>query len=689
MVSQGSDCNSDGVPGYMQDSSVDVLEEVRLRREVEDFPIPVAGGIEGSVNSIPAKQEAKPGLEDVYPAIEGFPSPRSALRWVEEEENRRKGSCKVSTSGTVPSSLVGGIPIESVLVEDSVSSDEETGQETDMEALERLTLSRATKAAFAVNKVEREELLAARAQIQKLKEIIRNNGLSLVQEEISLAQNSKAFNGNSLYSNLFMEDRDEFGLPKVACGGTNVKSHNSDIIGAMGAGSLPPKFIDGRDEFGLPIFTNKAHEARSGMDKKIVDKVLEDLPNLGEASGVGPSGQHNRGEVPMEKETLVPPKRSWKQVVDSSPKPDVEVKFEYVPLPAGVSTVTPPDEVLQQGVDKLKYCIVGEFTKATLSFNTVKDLALKLWGDKGLLQVFQKSASTFLFKFVDIASKTAVLARGTIFLYNRPLVLRDWSSSAGAKPVTSLPLWVKLFNLPDCYWTIEGLSRVASVIGNPICADKLTQKLEILPFARMCVDYKIGDPLPNVIPVTALNPSGEKYVDEVHVEYVHKPLICSGCKQLGHPVTACPVTKRIWVQKSVQKPQAVQTEEVIEKTDLANQLSGTSAETPVTAETGTVTAGVPSNVVEIPVAEGELEHGDEGDWKEVIRKRRLSAGKQPADIALSPASASPAMPENFRNIVVDEIAKKQVAMLGSAKKLSKSQRKRQKSLGRGGTPSHR
>lgn len=47
MVSQESACDSDGVPGFMQDvSDPDSLELLRARREVEDFPILVANEAE-------------------------------------------------------------------------------------------------------------------------------------------------------------------------------------------------------------------------------------------------------------------------------------------------------------------------------------------------------------------------------------------------------------------------------------------------------------------------------------------------------------------------------------------------------------------------------------------------------------------------------------------------------------------
>ena len=65
----------------------------------------------------------------------------------------------------------------------------------------------------------------------------------------------------------------------------------------------------------------------------------------------------------------------------------------------------------------------------------------------------------------------------------------------------------------------------------------------------MCVKYHIGNELPSKIHVTAIDAFGDKSIMEVSVDYERKPLICSGCKALGHLVSACPITRRIWVQR--------------------------------------------------------------------------------------------------------------------------------------------
>ena len=65
--------------------------------------------------------------------------------------------------------------------------------------------------------------------------------------------------------------------------------------------------------------------------------------------------------------------------------------------------------------------------------------------------------------------------------------------------------------------------------------------------------YKVGNPLPEKIKVAAIDMktmefSATEFVD-VAVSYPQRPMVCSGCNQLGHLVGACPVVKRVWVQK--------------------------------------------------------------------------------------------------------------------------------------------
>lgn len=111
MVSQGSECDSDCVPGFMQDLSDG--EDLVSRREVEDYQLLISS--ENGANVV------------------------SSVSW--------------------------GIPV----VEDDGDSDANHPLEDDKAAIERETVNRVAQAVFAINKVERFELIELRKKMQEMK----------------------------------------------------------------------------------------------------------------------------------------------------------------------------------------------------------------------------------------------------------------------------------------------------------------------------------------------------------------------------------------------------------------------------------------------------------------------------------------------------------------------------------------
>lgn len=160
-----------------------------------------------------------------------------------------------------------------------------------------------------------------------------------------------------------------------------------------------------------------------------------------------------------------------------------------------------------------------------------------------------------------------------------------------------------------------------------------------MPFAKMCVQYAVGDPLPNAIQAVDFDPmTGEKTNVEVKVTYLNKPLICSACQSLGHLVAASPKTSRKWVLKH---PPTVGDA----------QPSATTAHTPVVdVHPPEVNLNVDKGLGREPNEETK----EEGEWTEVTHKR-----KSASPFVGSPLVESPPMPHTFKNLRnVDEIERK-------------------------------
>ncbi|KAK1358488.1 hypothetical protein POM88_051744 [Heracleum sosnowskyi] len=299
----------------------------------------------------------------------------------------------------------------------------------------------------------------------------------------------------------------------------------------------PTTFIGGRDEFGLPIFTNWTSEKSSNqvLNEILVTGADHSIKGVNVEENVGVSGVKDSQGVSV---VDVSNPKTWANILKNDSPP--LVKFDYFPLAPSSSVVEPPIEVLKKGIDKFKLCIVGTFTKGAHSFSAVTS--------------FVKSMTDFL-------------ARGTWYILQKPMVVTVWGAKPGVNKISFMPLWIKLSSVPECYWTDEGLSRLASVVGRPLGADTLTSKLEMLPLAKMCVSYKIGDPLPNEIMVSAIDPSTEEsYTAKVLVSYPIRPLSCNGCHSLGHSVRL-----KTCLNTTINKPKLC---DYVTLHDLVNSITG-------------------------------------------------------------------------------------------------------------------
>ncbi|GAV90240.1 DUF4283 domain-containing protein/zf-CCHC_4 domain-containing protein [Cephalotus follicularis] len=112
----------------------------------------------------------------------------------------------------------------------------------------------------------------------------------------------------------------------------------------------------------------------------------------------------------------------------------------------------------------------------------------------------------------------------------------------------SIPVWVKLFNVPVHLWTKLSLSYIASVLGRPLYMDVPTTNRQSLAYARICVDMSASSPFP----ISILLDLDEGSTTVVGVEYPWKPQACSLCKVFDHTNKTCPkAVRKEWLPKPV------------------------------------------------------------------------------------------------------------------------------------------
>ncbi|XP_074292883.1 uncharacterized protein LOC141619763 [Silene latifolia] len=186
---------------------------------------------------------------------------------------------------------------------------------------------------------------------------------------------------------------------------------------------------------------------------------------------------------------------------------------------------------------------------------------LKYWS----ITISFNSNRTFLVRFPSEEMKTRVLQAGPIFFDNKPVVVKEWTPEVKMtkEAIDVVPIWICFYGLPLKFWS-NALMKIAGLVGKPVRCDSTTLLKTFLGHARIMVEVKLGDELPDVIQFA-------DELDNMHRQIVHyewKPILCSECKVLGHITRDCRKGKghvegkNMWVPKKAPVPPPPTTEKL-------------------------------------------------------------------------------------------------------------------------------
>ncbi|CAK8531877.1 unnamed protein product [Lathyrus sativus] len=181
-----------------------------------------------------------------------------------------------------------------------------------------------------------------------------------------------------------------------------------------------------------------------------------------------------------------------------------------------------------------------------LSMNAVKNFMTKNWNFVQLPDMYYNDESYFILRFKSFKDRDEVLLRGPYMIRNIPLLIHEWRPGFKVKDelLRTLPIWVKLPQLPIILWGDTSLNKIRSALGNPIMTDECTANRLRVSYARILVEMDITKELPQTI--TIGDNEGEKI--QQAIEYEWRPLFCSNCQKVGHSCDKPKVTQQ-WKPK--------------------------------------------------------------------------------------------------------------------------------------------
>ncbi|KAF8017595.1 hypothetical protein BT93_H2702 [Corymbia citriodora subsp. variegata] len=223
--------------------------------------------------------------------------------------------------------------------------------------------------------------------------------------------------------------------------------------------------------------------------------------------------------------------RSWANVARAAMQ-GYSLSF-FPPQAEGENIVHCTEEDLDGADPMWHQCLVGYFVGKRLPFRLVESALKHLWGQR-LLEVKANDQGFYFFHIADSEFRREVLEGGPLTVARVPLILQQWQPMLELKKGehSSIPVWIRLKNIPYGLWSATGLSKIASAIGRPLYVDQRTEQLKMISFARVCVELSASSPCHDTVKV--LINDATRIID---VEYEWKPVSCPSCGIFGHKCT--------------------------------------------------------------------------------------------------------------------------------------------------------
>ena len=207
-----------------------------------------------------------------------------------------------------------------------------------------------------------------------------------------------------------------------------------------------------------------------------------------------------------------------------------------------------PKAAMEGVLSRYDNTLVGYFIGKNIAFPLVQNYVTNTWGKFGLKKLMKNDAGVFLFKFESKEGVDSVLQRGPWIIRGSPLLISRWTpdSSLTKNEVTSLPVWVKLHNVPLLAYSEDGLSLIATQVGKPIMLDVFTSSMCFdswgrISYARALVELSSDSVLKQEVTMAIPNKDDNGITTaRIKVEYEWKPPHCQTCQVFGHDGSCCP-----------------------------------------------------------------------------------------------------------------------------------------------------
>lgn len=242
-------------------------------------------------------------------------------------------------------------------------------------------------------------------------------------------------------------------------------------------------------------------------------------------------------------------------------------------LKDGTPVVQAPPEVLLKTSEIWKDHIVAQFHGTLPARDKIYSDLNPVWGKFGNITLHKTSDSSCLIYIPSVQTREWVLQVGYWQADHCAFSVFPWSADGNfdSLELKSAPTWAVLKNLPPQLYSLEGISVVASAIGEPLHTEK--SKLDPYRFGdtKVKIEIILDHPPPETVVVRDTVGNSVK----IAALYPSLPPKCCNCGKFGHLLNHCqkPLKKKR-IKSNVQKNRKEKTKALVVATSTSIELMG-------------------------------------------------------------------------------------------------------------------
>lgn len=213
--------------------------------------------------------------------------------------------------------------------------------------------------------------------------------------------------------------------------------------------------------------------------------------------------------------------------------------------------VIAPASVVLQASKSWKDHIIAHFHGRCPVLSRIYSDLNPVWGKHGNISIHALSQTACLILIPSEATRKWVLEVGYWQVDNYEMTAVLWSADASLElqDLTTAPTWAVLKSVPPQLYSLDGISVIASGIGEPLHTEN--SKLE--PFHFRDTKVKVEIKLESLPPLAVIVRDTQGYSVRVNVEYPRLPPKCCNCGKFGHSLKYClnPIQRRNFKQHQI------------------------------------------------------------------------------------------------------------------------------------------